>query len=263
LLRTVKELQKEKYNVTQVFVTFETEEGQRNALSGMASGKLDIMRNNVDNAPPSAIFQGSLLKVKRPTEPSAVRYLDLSASKWLKMGTRLLTLGITAAFIGLAGFVVARARYSSYSEYLSAALVSMFNVVVPLVVKQMMNLEQHPTEGGFQASLYFKITLFRWFNTAILPKWLTNFTSTVSSDKQSALSQINAILWSEMWITPAVRLLDLGGNFEKHILAPRARNQELMNRHFQGTFYHLGERYTDLAKVLFVVLYYSALFPGK
>lgn len=47
----------------------------------------------------------------------------------------------------------------------------------------------------------------------------------------------------------------------KHVLAPRASTQAEMNLAFQGTFYNLGERYTDLTKVLFVVFFYSALYP--
>jgi hypothetical protein len=51
------------------------------------------------------------------------------------------------------------------------------------------------------------------------------------------------------------------GNLKKHVLAPRANTQAEMNLGFQGTFYNLGERYTDLTKVLFVVFFYSALYP--
>jgi hypothetical protein len=51
------------------------------------------------------------------------------------------------------------------------------------------------------------------------------------------------------------------GNLKKHVLAPRANTQAEMNLSFQGTFYNLGERYTDLTKVLFVVVFYSALYP--
>jgi hypothetical protein len=74
-------------------------------------------------------------------------------------------------------------------------------------------------------------------------------------------------------------------NAKKHIIAPRAQNQEDMMLWFQGTFYNLGERYTvslfdknaifskyghnshdslhsqDLTKIVFVVFYYSSLFP--
>jgi hypothetical protein len=50
-------------------------------------------------------------------------------------------------------------------------------------------------------------------------------------------------------------------NLKKHILAPRTKTQEEMNLSFQGTFYNFGERYTDFTKILFVVFFYSALFP--
>lgn len=50
-------------------------------------------------------------------------------------------------------------------------------------------------------------------------------------------------------------------NAKKHLLAPRARTQDQMNSHFQGTFYNLGERYTDLTKILFLVFNYGALLP--
>jgi hypothetical protein len=51
------------------------------------------------------------------------------------------------------------------------------------------------------------------------------------------------------------------GNLKKHVLAPRASTQAEMNLSFQGTGYNLAERYTDLTKVLFVVFFYSALYP--
>lgn len=51
-------------------------------------------------------------------------------------------------------------------------------------------------------------------------------------------------------------------NAKKHLLAPRARTQEQMNHFFQGTYYNLGERYTDLTKILFLVFVYSPLFPA-
>lgn len=68
-----------------------------------------------------------------------------------------------------------------------------------------------------------------------LLKLITPWTSTLSAGTRDVLAQINALLWSELWLTPALRLLDLWGNVKKHILAPRARTQEQMNLNFQGT----------------------------
>lgn len=257
----IKELQGEKYTVSNVFVTFETEEGQRAALAALSVGKLDAIRNNTANSAPSAIFRDRVLKVEEPTEPSAVRWMDLSASTLRKIILRILNLLITLGVVSFSGYLVAKVRENLGPGY-SGPLVSVFNSIIPQIVKLLMIFEPHTTEGSFQTSLYLKITLFRWVNTAVLTKLITPFTSTVSPERTSVLPTINSILWSELWLVPGLRLLDLWGNIQKHVLAPRARNQELMNLNFQGTFYNLGERYTDLTKVLFLCFFYSALFPS-
>ena len=257
----IKELQTEKYEVCKVFVTFETEEGQRAALSALSIGRLDIMMNNKANCAPSALFKGHILNVSEPSEPSAVRWLDLSASTMRKSFIRFLNLGITVGIVTFAGYLVALTRFN-IGAWASAPLISIFNSIIPLFVKILMIFEPHGTEGSFQASLYMKITLFRWVNTALLTKIVTPWTRTLSDGKRDVLPQINALLWSELWLVPLLRLLDLYGNFKKHILAPRSRTQEQMNLNFQGTKYNLGERYTDLTKVLFLCFYYSALYPA-
>jgi hypothetical protein len=73
---------------------------------------------------------------------------------------------------------------------------------------------------------------------------ITPFTSTLGDEKTDLLPAIYAILLSDVYLTPLLRLIDVAGNFKKHVLAPRAKTQEEMNLNFQGTFYNLGERYT-------------------
>jgi hypothetical protein len=95
---------------------------------------------------------------------------------------------------------------------------------------------------------------------------------------------ISALLVSEVWLSPLMRLSDYTSNIKKHILAPRARSQEEMNSWFNGSWFQLGERYTvsfcailyfsrfgsshivfslqDFTKILFVVFFYSAVFPA-
>jgi hypothetical protein len=126
-------------------------------------------------------------------------------------------------------------------------------------------------------------------NTAILPKIITPFTRTVTGARTDLLPTINALLWSELWLAPFLRIFDMMGNLKKHFWGPRfSRTQEGMNLSFQGTIYYLGERYTvsfvllgsilectlfhflsqchrlsqDLTKVLFLCFFYSALFPA-
>lgn len=234
LTEEIKELQKEKFDVARVFVTFETEEGQRAALASLAVGRFDIMTNNTSAVSPSALFKGTILRIGEPSEPSAVRWLDLGASANHKVFMRGLNLAITVGLVALSGFIVDRAR-TTFGPWAGAQLISIFNAVIPLIVKILMIFEPHGTEGSFQAALYTKITLFRWVNTALLIHLITPWTSTLDTGDSDVLPQINALLWSELYTVPLLRLLDLFGNFKKHVLAPRALTQEQMNRSFQGT----------------------------
>jgi hypothetical protein len=195
LREEIRELQKRKYNVVNVYVTFETEEGQRAALASLAVSKIDLMTNNKAGSAPSTIFHDRILKVDEPTEPSAVRWLDLSASTFRKLFTRILNMGILVLLVGFSGFIVARTR-ESIGPAFSGPLISILNSIIPQIVKLLMIFERHSTEGSFQVSLYLKITLFRWVNTAILTQFITPFTSTVSDGDQDILKSINAILWS-------------------------------------------------------------------
>lgn len=262
LTEEIKELQKKHYDVCQVFVTFETEAGQRTAMSALTvPGKLDIRMNNTGRVAPSALYNGRVLSVEEPTEPNAVRWLDIQVPKARKLLFRFINLAITVGLISFAGFIVKKIRDTA-GPALSAIFVTIFNSSIPQVLKLLMLFERHSDEGTRQKSLYIKITLFRWVNTAILAKIITPFTSTIASYKRGVLNTINAILWSELFVSPALRILDIMGLFKKHVLAPRARNQEEMYLSFQGTPYHLAERYTDFTKVLFVCFFYSALFPS-
>ncbi|CAB9497646.1 protease [Seminavis robusta] len=262
LTEKIKELQLQEYELSKVYVTFETEEGQRSALEALSASRVDIIMNNTHNIPPSAIFRDRVLRVIDPTEPNAVRWQDLSDSKLYRVLASFANFIVTIGLIAVAGYCADITR-QELGPRMSAALVAIFNGGIPFVLQQLMMFERHQTEGGYQSSLYFKITLFRWFNTAMVLQFITPFTSSISTGRNDLLPSISAILWAELFITPFIRYADFPGNLQKHILAPRAVTQEQMNLCFLGTRYNLGERYTDLTKVLFVCFFYSALFPAS
>lgn len=131
LTEEIQELQKEHYEVSKVFVTFETEEGQRSALSALSARKLDIMTNNTENAPPTGVFQGKVLRIEEPTEPNAVRWTDLSATKKYRIITVVITLGVTVCLIAIAAVLEDHTRQKLGPRW-SGPLVSLFNAVIPL-----------------------------------------------------------------------------------------------------------------------------------
>ena len=83
---------------------------------------------------------------------------------------------------------------------------------------------------------------------------ITPHTSTLGSVSSDLIPTIRGILVSECWLTPLLRITDYMTNAKKHIIAPRAQNQEDMMLWFQGTFYNLGERYTVSRFHLFLFL---------
>ena len=199
LTEEIEELQKQEYEVVKVFVTFESEEGQRAALEGLSVGKIDAMMNNTSSL--GAVFRDRVLKVEEPCEPDAVRWLDLGASTFRRLVFRGVNFVITMVIVGLAIFVVYQVRKNT-TPTIAAYLVTVLNSTVPQILKILMMFERHSTEGGFQTSLYLKITVFRWINTAILTKVITPITGTLTENDSSVLTTINAILWSELWLTP-------------------------------------------------------------
>jgi hypothetical protein len=57
-------------------------------------------------------------------------------------------------------------------------------------------------------------------------------------------------------------LSDVYGHVQRHFLAPRAKTQDAMNILMQGTAVELAERYTNMTKILFLTLWYCAIYPA-
>jgi hypothetical protein len=130
---------------------------------------------------------------------------------------------------------------------------------VPTACEIINDLESHPAEHSKQISLYVKITLFRWFNSAVALSLVSSFIETISVEEgsntlqQSLIYKVYPVIVCELFLNPAIELMDLSGNFRKHFLAPRARDQEEMNSFFAGNRFWLAERYTVRRSTIFVL----------
>jgi len=262
LTEKAKELQEKEYHATKVFVTFETERSQRNALEALKVGQIDLKMNRLGSVTPNNHFRGEmLLHVIEPAEPSAIRYMELSSGFISRMVRRFITIIITFALIAFCGWSVFRVRETSGSWY-SGNLTTIFNSSMPMVLKLLLILERHPDEGSYQRSVYLKLTFFRWTLSGLVIAFITPFTNTLGPENDHMVPTVSALLVSEAWLSPLMRISDYTTNLKKHVLAPRARSQDEMNSWFTGSWFQLGERYTDFTKIVFVVFFYSALYPS-
>lgn len=238
-----RELLKLKYDATSIFITFETEQAQRKALEALIVPKMSVATNDIDAIAPEYRFRGSLvLTVEEADEPSVIRWKDLNETLGVRIVQRVFTGTITVGLIFL-GFIAVKHAFE-FDLHLAAFLIAILNIVVPNLFKNVNTLESHAGEGSYQASLYAKISIFRFVNTAVVTTIIKPFTATISDDAAALIPAVYAVLKAEIVTAPIVNMLDIVGQFKRHILAPRAENQGAMNSCFRGSAQNLGEKYT-------------------
>ena len=238
----IKKLQKQHHDVSSVIITFESESGKRTALEALTASKIALKRQKASNI--KDLFRGELLlDVIEPSEPSAIQYLNLDAGLVKRAIQFFITLSITIGLVVLCGFAVRRTRTVS-GAFWAGILTTSFNIVIPFIVRLLLIIETHPREDDRQRSLYIKVTIFRWVNTAIATKFAVPFTNTLGNKSDDLIVGIFGIMVAEIWIAPLLSVLDILGNLDKHYFAPRAKVKEQMFLCFKGTYYNLADKYT-------------------
>ena len=135
------------------------------------------------------------------------------------------------------------------------------NQITPMLVRLITRYESHNNLGSHSGSVYLKVTAIRWTNTAIVLWLLSPFTD-VLRNGEYLLNTIRNLFVAEIVQRPILQLLDIWGHFKRHYFAPRAVDQRRMNFQFVAPNYDIGERYTEITKVLFLTFFYGTLMPA-
>jgi len=250
--------------VSNVFVTFETEKAQRNVLTALDCGIISARTNNA-----SAFYQAShlfrrrhVLQVSEPEEPSTIRWQDLNANLNKRVRSIIITSIITLALNVFTSWIVQ--LIDTHFGYLGSSItIAVANIIFPEICKILTKFEPHKSESEYETSLLIKIAFFRFVNTAIVINIIVPFPYYLSTDgNDSLLPLVYTILFADIFISNLAQLTDPVGHFKRHFLGPREINQDFMNKRFQGTVWHLAERYTNMTKVIFHSFYYCTLYPA-
>jgi hypothetical protein len=169
LTAKIQGLAQQDYPVSNVFISFETEAAQRHVLTALSVGAFAANHNTVrvHKENPNYLFRGNLvLRVDEPDEPSTIRWQDLN----VKLLARLKRLFYTtlATFIAIIVIAFLIWAINDVNVAWAALAIAAANGIFPTFAKILLLGESHASEGGCQTSLYFKIALFRWVNTAII-----------------------------------------------------------------------------------------------
>lgn len=215
------------YHATRVFVTFEYEKSQRDALKAL------LPRD------PKFAFRGSqILNLSESMEPSVVRWPDLNETRLIRWTQRGLASLITLFIM----YISLQCVWYAFgvSVNFAAITVAIFSTMAHTIFWLVNKIEAHAEESSYQASLFCKLMAFRFINTVVSTMIITPFTETVGEKSTSLIPAIYAVLQAEVIVTPLANIMDPIGHFNRLFLAPFAKNQEAMNSYFKGTLENYG-----------------------
>ena len=129
-----------------------------------------------------------------------------------------------------------------------------------MTIKLTSRSEIHHRESALQVSILAKLVVARFLNSAVLTFLVTRKADMLTS---KFTRKIQFVMLIDLFSSPLVRLLDVYNLFCRYVYAPRtAKTQAQLNRHFNGTFWNLAERYTDMMKKVFFTFFYAWLTPS-
>lgn len=238
-----------------VFITFDRQSHQREVLSTMGYGRATDDKYK---------FGDKELNVIEPEEPSAIRWQELETPFEKRAIGLFATTMVVFASIAI-GCIIIMSIYAAGHSFVASTVTTIFTSMFPSFAKFLMSKESHYSESMRQKWLFLKIAVFNISVTTFLLTLIYPFTSTLDEREGSVsglIGAVHSLLFSQLIFSPALQIADIGGNVSRHIMAPRAKTQEQMNLCMAGTEVSLAERYANLIKFLFLVLWFSALFPG-
>jgi hypothetical protein len=188
----------------QVFVTFETEQGQRDALStlklGLVSAKLNLDMRHEDR------FRFSnVLTIDEAPEPRDIMWCELDTTP-MQLATSLLE-GLVACggFILLAYVLILMVQASPWMVGIVVAVLNM--AAAPLMIF-ITTRERHLTRESEHVWLLGKLVVTRWCISVVLIKSIIPFTETISTH---SISTVRAVLLCDAFFKPVIQALDIPG----------------------------------------------------
>jgi len=255
-------------NVAKVLVTFNEEKSQRNCLEDLSVGLIPAILNwdikSVDGKK-LKFRDTNLLAVREAPEPEDIIYENLGIDDYKIVLQQCLTYSILICMLAVAFFLI---RYAmDESAFIASLIISGCNSAFPTLNKMLIRtFEKHRTYSDIENSYLWKTILARWFTSviivyivAIMPDEDGMFENEVLKEKN--INQIGTILIFEVMFNPFCRLLDPMGNFNRFVKGPLSGTSDRAEGCQLGTRWMLAERFTDLNKLLMMIMMFTGIFP--
>jgi hypothetical protein len=245
------------YPTCRVYVTYETEEAQRLCLQELEVPDIAAILD-LKSTQPRKMFRGNnVLDVCEPPEPDSVLWENVETERTTKM-----MLGALGNLISLASLVACYFLISSATTVSPVALslvIAAADAFLPILFEFLTDLGSPESEGSRQSNLQVRLFLARFLLSTLFPYLQTSWNSVLDAD---FISQVVSVQIAASFVTPIISFFDIGGVVTRNVLGPLSSDsQGELNSHWMGSNWSLAERYTGVAKILFVSLYYTLLNP--
>jgi len=257
LEKKIDDLSKCKYEPETVYITFDTEEDQREFLAKYSFGILErffrrCYKGNKDN-----IFQGTRLLASEPFEPSDIIWEHEHIHMWRRNTRNFQLLLVNGAFMVAFYYLIKAAE--QVGAVSASIVISIVNNILPMIALNTTIYEYHKTRVDEQASIVIKMALARMLVTAVFLYLVTKFEERTS---EHFIQKIQGILITDCVVTPILNVSNLVDWAKRKLLIQSAKTQTELDLLFQGADWNLAERYTSLIKTCFVGMFYLAILPS-
>jgi hypothetical protein len=256
-------MMREEYQVTKVYVTFEHQAGQRGALMALQQGTLPAALDIAIGLPAEKFFRAGteharVLDLKQAPEPGEILFQNTGlASSEQRSMQKLVMLMFLGGFMW-AEFALVSSMKEEHAAY-AGLVITFANSVVPEMLHVLSHLfEVHEAVGEGVESVYNKVSLFRYFNTVIIIHMLTDWSNTLDEDH---LNKVQSILIFDAFLTPFLYAFNIAHYFNRYIIANLVTNELDLRQALSGAHVRMSDRYSNLAKCMFVGLFYLPLLP--
>jgi hypothetical protein len=239
-----------------VFVTFELEDAQSHCLK-ILKRERSLLAALLCLTKTRYRFRGvKRLRAFESSEPDNVAYLNIGIRARFRFLRSVLSFLFAFGIMYLSYMAI---TYVHHDAILLLVTITLIDSGLPVIFGTLSFLEGSIDEDDRQNTLMVKLFMARLLTSTIFPFVNTPWSNFLDA---STLVRIKNIQLSSCFVNPVIKLLDLNGLLYRYILTTCfAKTQADADRYWSGSPFTLSERYTEVAKILFISLFYSLLDP--
>jgi hypothetical protein len=256
--KEIKRALQKTYPVCKVFVTFDSEKDQHQCLNELEvpdyQALFDFKSKTVNS---SYIFGDNVLDVREPPEPDNILWQNLALGKLKSRSRRVQVFLANVGILAVLWYLVKAVRDNIPN--LLGLLVGILDSALPTIFDYLSDFQHPQSEGGKQTSLQTRLFCARFLLSTIIPYLTADWNSVITPQ---FIVQILTVQIAACFTAPLMDLTDWYGLFMRHYYSGMVSDtQEEMNSFWVGSYWSIAEKYTGIAKVIFVSLFYALLTP--